>query len=179
MVEKILILDFGSQFTQLIARRIRELNVFSEIHPFNKIPKIDESFKGIILSGSPCSVNDLDAPALNLDLRNINIPVLGLCYGAQWMAKNYGGEVLASAHREYGRAPLANHTNSRIFKNVSQTSVVWMSHGDTITKLPPDFEPHATTENGGLAAFQIKNKKSSNTTNYTIKPIIGYVLDLK
>ena len=158
MVEKILILDFGSQFTQLIARRIRELNVFSEIHPYNKIPELDDSFKGIILSGSPCSVNEKDAPFPDLDILKLNIPVLGLCYGAQWMAKHYGGEVSASAHGEYGRSPLANHTRSAIFENVSQTSVVWMSHGDTITKLPPNFEPQANTENGALAAFKIKDK---------------------
>ena len=158
MVEKILILDFGSQFTQLIARRIRELNVYSEIHPFNKIPVIDESYKGVILSGSPCSVNDKDAPFPDLDVLGLKIPVLGLCYGAQWLAKNFGGEVSASAHREYGRSPLAKHSNSVLFNNVSQTSVVWMSHGDTITKLPSDFEPHATTENGALAAFKVKDK---------------------
>ena len=99
MVEKILILDFGSHFTQLIARRIRELNVYSEIHPFNKIPVIDESYKGVILSGSPCSVNDKDAPFPDLDVLGLKIPVLGLCYGAQWLAKNFGGEVSASAHR--------------------------------------------------------------------------------
>jgi len=158
MVEKILILDFGSQFTQLIARRIRELNVYSEIYPFNKIPEIDSSFKGIILSGSPCSVNDKGAPALELELKKLNIPVLGLCYGAQLMAKMFGGEVSASAHREYGRSALANHSNSVIFDSISQNSVVWMSHGDTITKLPSDFEPQATTENGLLAAFKIKDK---------------------
>lgn len=159
MVEKILILDFGSQFTQLIARRIRELNVFSEIHPFNKVPLIDESIKGIILSGSPCSVNDNGSPDIDFDLTQLNIPVLGLCYGAQLMAKKYGGEVSASAHREYGRSPLANHSASEIFDSVSQNSVVWMSHGDTITKLPDNFEPHATTTNGSLAAFKVKEKQ--------------------
>ncbi len=158
MVEKILILDFGSQFTQLIARRIRELNVYSEIHPFNKIPEIDESVKGIILSGSPCSVNDSDAPFPILDIDALTIPVLGLCYGAQWLAKSFGGEVSASAHREYGRSPLVSHSNSIVFDSVPQTSVVWMSHGDTITKLPSNFEPHAETENGALAAFKIKDK---------------------
>lgn len=158
MVEKILILDFGSQFTQLIARRIRELNVYSEIHPYNHIPEIDASFKGVILSGSPCSVNDPDAPDLLLDIYNLPIPVLGLCYGAQLMAKKSGGEVSASMHREYGRSPLAYHSNSVIFKDVSQTSVVWMSHGDTITRLPESFEMQATTENGSLAAFKVKEK---------------------
>jgi len=159
MVEKILILDFGSQFTQLIARRIRELNVFSEIHPFNKVPIIDDSVKGIILSGSPCSVNDKGSPDIDLDVTQINIPVLGLCYGAQLMAKKFGGEVSASAHREYGRSPLANHSASAIFNSVSQNSVVWMSHGDTITKLPENFEAHATTTNGSLAAFKVMEKQ--------------------
>ena len=158
MIEKILILDFGSQFTQLIARRIRELNVYSEIHPYNKIPEIDDTVKGIILSGSPCSVNDLDAPFPNLEINALKIPVLGLCYGAQWLAKSFGGEVSASSHREYGRSPLVSHSNSIVFESVSQTSVVWMSHGDTITKLPPNFEAQATTENGTLAAFKIKDK---------------------
>lgn len=158
MAEKIIILDFGSQFTQLIARRIREINVYSEIHPFNKIPLIDSSVKGIILSGSPCSVNDNNAPSPALDFSKINLPILGICYGAQWLAKNFGGNVQASEHREYGRAPLAQHSNSEIFKNVTQNSTVWMSHGDTITKLPDNFEAHATTENGILAAFQIKNQ---------------------
>ncbi|MCC6721107.1 MAG: glutamine-hydrolyzing GMP synthase [Bacteroidia bacterium] len=158
MAEKIIILDFGSQFTQLIARRIREINVYSEIHPFNKIPLIDSSVKGIILSGSPCSVNDNNAPSPALDFSKINVPILGICYGAQWLAKNFGGNVQASEHREYGRAPLAQHSNSEIFKNVKQNSTVWMSHGDTITKLPYNFEAHATTENGILAAFQIKNQ---------------------
>ena len=158
MIEKILILDFGSQFTQLIARRIRELNVYSEIHPYNKIPEIDDTVKGIILSGSPCSVNDLDAPFPNLEINALKIPVLGLCYGAQWLAKSFGGEVSASSHREYGRSPLVSHSNSIVFESVSQTSVVWMSHGDTITKVPPYFEAQATTENGTLAAFKIKDK---------------------
>lgn len=159
MAEKIIILDFGSQFTQLIARRIREINVYSEIYPYNKIPKIDESVKGIILSGSPCSVNDENAPFPQLDILNLKVPLLGLCYGAQWLAKNFGGEVKASDHREYGRSPLSQHNGSAIFKNVKQNSVVWMSHGDTIMKLPNNFEPHATTENGILAAFKINEKQ--------------------
>ncbi|NUM31584.1 MAG: glutamine-hydrolyzing GMP synthase [Bacteroidetes bacterium] len=159
MAEKIIILDFGSQFTQLIARRIREINVYSEIHPYNKIPVLNKDVKGVILSGSPCSVNDKNAPFPLLDILNFDVPILGLCYGAQWLAKKFGGEVKASEHREYGRSPLAEHNNSAIFKNVKQNSVVWMSHGDTITKLPENFEPQATTENGILAAFKIKDKQ--------------------
>lgn len=158
MEEKILILDFGSQFTQLIARRIRELNVYSEIHPFNKIPVLDDSFKGIILSGSPCSVNDPEAPFPDLDMMSLKVPVLGLCYGAQWLAKTYGGEVSASGHREYGRSPLESHSHNPLFNGVSQNSVVWMSHGDTITKLPSHFEAHAKSSNGALAAFKVDDK---------------------
>lgn len=158
MAEKIIILDFGSQFTQLIARRIRELNVFSEIHPYNHLPEIDSSCKGIILSGSPCSVNDPEAPNIAIDPAQLNIPVLGLCYGAQLMARMYGGEVSASLHREYGRSPLVAHSDPALFRDVAQNSVVWMSHGDTITRLPEHFQQTATTENGILAGFKSKDK---------------------
>ena len=104
MNEKILILDFGSQYTQLIARRLRELFVYCEIHPFNHLPEIDNTVKGVILSGSPCSVNDIDAPQIDLNLLFEKAPLLGVCYGAQYMAKALGGEVGKSSHREYGRA---------------------------------------------------------------------------
>jgi len=106
MHEKILILDFGSQYTQLIARRVRELNVYCEIHPFNKIPELDSAFKGVILSGSPFSVRDENAPFPELSKIKKLYPLLGVCYGAQFLAHNYGGEVLPSKHREYGRARL-------------------------------------------------------------------------
>jgi GMP synthase (glutamine-hydrolysing) len=106
MQEKILILDFGSQFTQLIARRVRELNIYCEIHPFNKVPEVDESVKGIILSGSPYSVRQEDAPHFDFIKHHTTLPILGVCYGAQYMAHFHGGEVLASSTREYGRANL-------------------------------------------------------------------------
>ena len=106
MSQQILILDFGSQYTQLIARRVRELNVYCEIHPFNKVPPITSDIKGVILSGSPCSVRDAGSP--NVDIRQFEkIPVLGVCYGAQLIAQKFGGEVLPSKHREYGRANLS------------------------------------------------------------------------
>ena len=113
MTEQILILDFGSQFTQLIARRVRELNVYCEIHPFNKIPKITSEIKGIILSGSPCSVREADAPLVDWQNFGAEIPVLGVCYGAQMMAQTGGGEVSPSSIREYGRTIL-NKVDNRV-----------------------------------------------------------------
>ena len=104
MHEQILIIDFGSQFTQLIARRIRELNIYCEIHPYNKLPDLTDQIKGVILSGSPSSCTDINAPVANIDLMNLHIPVLGLCYGAQYMVSSNGGKVEKSKHREYGRA---------------------------------------------------------------------------
>ena len=117
--EKILILDFGSQYTQLIARRVRELNVYSEIHPYNKIPELDDSWKGVILSGSPSSVFDTDAPLPDLTLIKGKLPLLAICYGAQHLAHVYGGLVTASKHREYVRANLSFVDNNNILmKNV-------------------------------------------------------------
>ena len=159
MSEKIIILDFGSQVTQLIARRVRELNIYCEIHPFNKIPVIDESVKGIILSGSPCSVRDEDSPRVDLSLFRGKLPVLGICYGAQLMAFLGGGEVYNSGHREYGRAKLAvGGTQSPIFKDVSLGTQVWMSHGDTIMSLPANFEVIGSTDDVKYAAFHIKDE---------------------
>ncbi|MEL7118946.1 MAG: glutamine-hydrolyzing GMP synthase [Bacteroidota bacterium] len=157
MNEKILILDFGSQYTQLIARRIRELNVYSEIVPFNKIPELNDSYKGIILSGSPFSV--LDEGALHVDLKKIigKKPVLGICYGAQYISHNLGGNVEASKKREYGKALLSNVNREDIlFENVSDNSQVWMSHGDTITAIPETFELVAGTTSIDVAAFRSK-----------------------
>lgn len=156
MQQKILILDFGSQYTQLIARRIREINVYCEIHPYNKIPKLDNSFKGIILSGSPFSVRDKNAliPDLN-DIKG-KFPLLGICYGAQFLAHFYGGEVAPSEHREYGRANLETVNNEHILlKNISPNSQVWMSHGDTIIKLPKDYQIIASTTDIKVAAYEI------------------------
>ncbi len=154
MNEKILILDFGSQYTQLIARRIRELNVYSEIVPFNKIPQIDDSIKGVILSGSPFSV--LADNALQVDLTPLLVkPLLGICYGAQYLAHHFGGKVQSSSKREYGKANLAKqHSSDQFLKGVSSDSQVWMSHGDTIMELPDKFEVIASTEDVHVAAFK-------------------------
>lgn len=156
MLDKILILDLGSQYTQLIARRVRELNVYSEIYPYNNLPSIDSSVKGVILSGSPSSVNDLNAPVPVLSDIIGRIPVLGICYGAQYLALSKGGKVEASACREYGRANL-NYINSSspLFAEVEMDTQVWMSHGDTIMSLPPGFEITASTKDVAVAGFQV------------------------
>jgi len=136
MPEQILVLDFGSQFTQLIARRVRELNVYCEIHPYNHIPAIHSGIKGVILSGSPCSVRDEGSP--DVDLRQFgDVPVLGVCYGAQLIAHKMGGTVSPSQMREYGRARLStvDHHND-LLKEISVDSQVWMSHADTIVSVP-------------------------------------------
>ena len=158
--EKVLILDFGSQYTQLIARRIRELNIYSEIHPFNKVPEIDNNVKAIILSGSPFSVRDEKAPIPKLDFIDRDIPVLAICYGAQLLAYINGGEISASKIREYGRANLSSFDMmSPLFKDISDNSQVWMSHGDTITKLPESFNLLASTNEVEIAAYNVSNKK--------------------
>ncbi|MEQ8583274.1 MAG: glutamine-hydrolyzing GMP synthase [Marinoscillum sp.] len=158
MTDKILILDFGSQYTQLIARRVRELDVYCEIHPFNHFPDPDEFTKGIILSGSPCSVLDEGAP--DLDIKALEkYPILGICYGAQLLAHKHGGVVTRSEHREYGRAKLA-HINAHfdLLKEIEIGSQVWMSHGDTITELPEDFQVIANTESIPVAAYKVEDK---------------------
>ena len=158
MTEKILILDFGSQYTQLIARRVRELNVYCEIHPYNKIPENFDGLKGVILSGSPCSVHDQDNPDIDT-AQFSHVPVLGVCYGAQLMAQQEGGEVLPSDIREYGRARLSevDHHNS-LMKEVTLDSQVWMSHGDTIANLPDGFEVIASTETVRVAAYKVSGE---------------------
>ena len=156
MTEKILILDFGSQYTQLIARRVRELNVYCEIHPFNHIPEITDDVKGVILSGSPCSVREQDAPDLDLDQFRKQLPLLGVCYGAQLLAKKYGGEVLPSEIREYGRARLTSIPGETALTTKLDTGTqVWMSHSDTIKSLPDQFEVIASTESVHVAAFRV------------------------
>ena len=140
MEEKILILDFGSQYTQLIARRLRELQVYSEIYPFNHFPSPDASVKGVILSGSPFSVNDPDSPRIDLGKFRKKLPILGVCYGAQLMAHEGGGKVQASNTREYGRANLNAIKDDVLFKNIKPGTQVWMSHGDTIKEVPAGFE---------------------------------------
>ena len=156
MTEKILILDFGSQYTQLIARRLREIFVYCEIHPYNHIPSIGPDVKGIILSGSPCSVNEVDAPQVDLKALQTVGPVLGVCYGAQYMAKINGGLVSKSDHREYGRAQMQiTDANSPLFAGLSLESQVWMSHGDSIMELPENARIIAKTESIPVAAFEL------------------------
>lgn len=157
MTEKILIYDFGSQYTQLIARRLREINVYCEIHPYNSEVKPDSITKGVILSGSPCSVNDENPPQINLDELFSLAPVLGVCYGAQYMAKVAGGQVDKSNHREYGRAKMQQTgVSNALLDGLSYESQVWMSHGDTIGTLPDTFEIIARTESIPVAGFQWK-----------------------
>ena len=157
--EKIIILDFGSQYTQLIARRVRELNIYCEIHPFNKIPSLNTDVKAVILSGSPFSVRDQNCPIPNLENIKGKIPLLGVCYGAQYLAKSNGGDVLPSRIREYGRANLSYVDNlSPLLFGVSNNSQVWMSHGDTISDLPEGFNIIASTKDVKVAAFKIQNE---------------------
>ncbi|WP_286756657.1 glutamine-hydrolyzing GMP synthase [Roseivirga sp. UBA838] len=159
MAEQILILDFGSQYTQLIARRVRELNVYCEIHPYNQIPEITDNIKGVILSGSPCSVREADAPDIDVDQFRGKMPVLGVCYGAQLMAQKYGGNVLPSEIREYGRARLSRvDTHFDLMKEISLDSQVWMSHGDTIKELPQGFEVIASTASVNVAAYKVQDE---------------------
>jgi len=161
MQEKILILDFGSQYTQLIARRVRELNVYCEIYPFNHYPALDASVKGVILSGSPFSVRDEKAPQPDLSSIKGKLPLLGVCYGAQYLAHYFGGEVKASNKREYGRANLSFVDNScPLFKNISQHSQVWMSHGDTIEVLPSHYTVVASTSDVENAAYRIEGEET-------------------
>jgi GMP synthase (glutamine-hydrolysing) len=154
MIEKVLVIDFGSQFTQLIARRIREQNVYCEIQPYHNAITLDAQLKGVILSGGPSSVYASEAPDIDLDALLGNIPVLGICYGAQLLAHKKGGKVENSATREYGRAHLNVHRASVLFEDVPTDSQVWMSHGDSITQLPDGFELVAGTESIATAAFQ-------------------------
>ncbi len=161
MQEKIVILDFGSQYTQLIARRIREMNVYCEIHPFNKIPALDGSVKGVILSGSPFSVRDEKAPMPNLDNIKGVLPLLGICYGAQFLAHSYGGNVMPSNTREYGRANLQFvDASSQLLNGVSDHSQVWMSHGDTIVSIPDNYKIIASTSDVKVGGFAVEGEKT-------------------
>ena len=160
-MEKIIILDFGSQYTQLIGRRVREQNVYCEIHPYNKCPEIDSSVRGVILSGSPASVRQEGAPAIDLSGIRGKVPVLGVCYGAQYLVHSNGGEVEPSATREYGRAIMTiGAPGSPLFLGVSAQSQVWMSHGDTIVKMPANFRLLASTETVPNAAFKIDGEET-------------------
>jgi GMP synthase (glutamine-hydrolysing) len=161
MQEKIIILDFGSQYTQLIGRKIRELNVYCEIHPFSHVNAVDENVKGVILSGSPFSVRDSDAPGADLSGVKGKIPILGICYGAQYLSHFFGGEVAPSDSREYGRALLMHLDEScPLFSNINPGTQVWMSHGDTIVELPDNYEMKASTEDVKYAAYKIKEEQT-------------------
>lgn len=153
--ETILILDFGSQYTQLIARRIRELNVFSEIQPFNYDINLikDRNIKGIILSGGPSSVYDKNAPHIEKEILNLGLPILGICYGLQLISYLSGGEIAPAEHKEYGLANLKITNKSTLFKNIPTITNVWMSHGDKLTKLPADFKTIAKTVNSPYASI--------------------------
>ncbi len=157
-MEKIIILDFGSQYTQLIARRVREQHVYCEIHPFNKIPALNEDVKGVILSGSPYSTNDPQSP--NPDLSEVlnRFPVLGVCYGAQLLTKQHQGSVMPSKTREYGRANLTYLQPNPLFRGLTVGSQVWMSHSDTIMQLPDTAELLASTESVTNAAFRFTDR---------------------
>ena len=165
MIEKILILDFGSQYTQLIARAVREANVYCEIIPFHKSFEFESGLKGIILSGSPFSVNEENAPTVAIPEFVKKLPVLGVCYGAQLAAKEYGGRVDKSNKREFGRAKMQLIKADTILEGVSENSQVWMSHSDSIVALPDGFELLATTESIPIAAF----KKTASDS----KPLYG------
>jgi len=164
MNHKILILDFGSQYTQLIARSIRELNVYCEIQPCTKPIQFEEGLKGIILSGSPFSVNDEKAPKPDVLSMANHLPVLGVCYGAQLIAQQFGGIVGKSAHREYGRAHLQNIVSDSLLTTISNESQVWMSHSDSVKQLPEGFQVIATTDSIPVAAF----KASKETAHHPI-----------
>lgn len=190
MHEKILILDFGSQYTQLIARRIRELNVFSEIVPYHAVPPIDETIKGVILSGSPFSVEDNQAPQIDVaDFVGLR-PVLGICYGAQYIAKHTGGQVAPSNKREYGRASLkwVNGDNPLLIK-VPADSQVWMSHGDTILSINPDTQVIGSTQDVEVAAYEMPQESGQSVfgiqfhpevthTDYGLQLLRNFVIDI-
>ena len=159
--EMILILDFGSQYTQLIARRVRELNVYCEIVPYNKLPELHSGIKGVILSGSPHSVREENPPIPELKNIKGKLPLLGVCYGAQYLSHFYGGEVGRSDSREYGRAHLSYvDEKSALMKNVPNYSQVWMSHGDTILKTPDHYKLIASTHDVNIAAFEVEGENT-------------------
>lgn len=154
MKEKIIILDFGSQYTQLIARRVREIEIYCEILPYNKLPELTEDIKAVILSGSPFSVKEENALKLDLDLLLDKVPVLGICYGAQFIADFCGGRVERSSKREYGKAALHLLKEDPFFKDISNTSQIWMSHGDSIYQVPEQYEIIGNTSSIPVAAYK-------------------------
>jgi len=160
MQEKIIILDFGSQTTQLIGRRVRELDTYCEIVPYNKFPTGDETVKGVILSGSPFSVYDDKAFKAELSEIRGKYPILGICYGAQFMAYSQGGKVEPAHTREYGRAYLTSFCKDNVlFRGVKDNTQVWMSHGDTITAVPDHFQTIASTDKVAIAAYQVAGEQ--------------------
>ena len=175
MLEKIIILDFGSQTTQLIGRRVRELNEYCEIVPYNKFPEQTDNIKGVILSGSPYSVYDPTAFKTDLSTIRGKFPVLGICYGAQLMAYTSNGTVESAGSREYGRANLSyiNHSDD-LLKDVQADSQIWMSHGDSITKIPDNFNKIASTDDVELAAYKIEGEK---TWGVQFHPEVFHTLD--
>lgn len=177
MQEKIIIVDFGSQFTQLIARRVRELNIYCEIYPYNNLPEVTPDVKGVIFSGSPYSVRQEDAPQIDLSKYHLKYPLLAVCYGAQYIAQHSGGAVQPSSTREYGRANL-NFVNqeNKLFKGINIDSQVWMSHGDTITDIPENFELIASTDSVKVAAYHIKD---SDTYAIQFHPEVTHSIDGK
>ncbi len=163
MHDHIFIIDFGSQYTQLIARRIRELNIYCEIHPYNRIPDLQKDTKGIILSGSPYSVHEEHSPRIPLESLYNRVPVLGICYGAQLIAETFSGTVARASKREYGKAIMHSVAeNNRLFNQVSASSQVWMSHADSVASLPPAFEVIARTDSIPIAGFQNSNGQFPN-----------------
>lgn len=175
MLEKIIILDFGSQTTQLIGRRLRELNVYCEIVPYNKFPKNSNEIKGVILSGSPFSVYDPNA--FKIDLTDIqgNIPILGICYGAQLIAYSKGGKVEAAGSREYGSANLETIImDDPLFKGINPGSQIWMSHGDSITEIPSNFKKIASTNDVEFSAYKIDGEA---TWGVQFHPEVFHTLD--
>lgn len=158
MLDKIIILDFGSQTTQLIARRVRDLGVYCEVHPYHHMPEAEESLRGVILSGSPYSVSQPEA--FKIDLTKLPaVPLLGICYGAQFIASQMGGKVEKSATREYGRAHMEILTEDPLLQGLSEGNVVWMSHSDTITELPEGGVRLVKTESINNAAYRIEGKQ--------------------
>lgn len=157
---KVLIIDFGSQYTQLIARRVRELNIYCEIFSFNNLPKNILEYSAIILSGSPFSVHSKNAPKIDITKIKGKVPILGICYGAQFLADYYGGQVGKSSTREYGRAKLNIHDTKNLLYGFKNNTQVWMSHADTINKLPLNTENLASTEDVKNAAFKFKSEST-------------------
>ncbi|ANE50595.1 glutamine-hydrolyzing GMP synthase [Flavisolibacter tropicus] len=179
MTEKIIILDFGSQYTQLIARAVREANVYCEIIPFSKKVSFDDSIKGVILSGSPFSVNDANAPQVDVKALTNERPVLGICYGAQLTAQQYGGSVERSNKREYGRAYLHLEKDDALLHNITPASQVWMSHGDSIKNLPDNFELLATTDSIPVAAFRQKEGETQPLYGLQFHPEVYHSIEGK